>query len=716
MRSRSEGSRSLVVVSLVALGACNGLADIHEPILVGGAGGHQACSAVADCVVKVPACRAAVACEGGECVFEDAIEGTLVPDQEAGDCLEVVCDGLGGAVIVPVEADVEDDGDPCTEDVCVGVTPVHTPRGQFACYTGPFGTEGVGACEAGVQKCDAQGKPTGGCVAEVVPAEEVCGTPLDEDCDGLVDALDPDCPCGDGFVTAGEECDDGNAVATDGCTTACKFAVCGDGFWHEGGKEECDDGNQDETDLCLTSCKAAACGDGIVQPAAGESCDDKNSVDDDACPSTCQHRVLEVAAGAAHTCARLSGGIVKCWGLNSSGQLGLGDVFPRGHNAAHMGSNLPAVNLGQDLDGKDKTALAIAAGVNHTCALLSDGSVKCWGANDFGNLGLPSTLARGDQPGEMGDKLPAVNLGAGKIAQAIVASNYITCALLSDGEVKCWGYNVYGQLGQGHKSNIGLNPATMDGLLAINLGTGKKAKAITAGYYHACALLNDDSIKCWGYNAYGQLGLGDNKDRGDNMNENEMGDNLLAIDLGTDGEAQAIAAGAHHTCALLMNGSVKCWGYNLYGQLGLGDSSPRGDQPGEMGDALPPVNLGAGKKATAIEVGIYHACAQLDDDTAKCWGINSVGNLGLGDINPRGDQPSEMGDALLPIDLGTGNTSLVLQVGGSHACAILQDHRLKCWGFNIYGQLGIGAQGHRGDQPGEMGDNLPFVKVVSNSL
>jgi cysteine-rich repeat protein len=711
------GSRSLVVVSLVALGACNGLADIHEPILVGGAGGHQACSAVADCVVKVPACRAAVACEGGECVFEDAIEGTLVPDQEAGDCLEVVCDGLGGAVIVPVEADVEDDGDPCTEDVCVGVTPVHTPRGHFACYTGPFGTEGVGACEAGVQKCDAQGKPTGGCVAEVVPAEEVCGTPLDEDCDGLVDALDPDCPCGDGFVTAGEECDDGNAVATDGCTTACKFAVCGDGFWHEGGKEECDDGNQDDTDLCLTICKKATCGDGIVQPAAGESCDDKNAVDDDACPDTCQHRVLEVAAGEAHTCARLSGGIVKCWGLNNYGQLGLEDVFPRGHNAAHMGANLPAVNLGQYPDGKDKTALAIAAGVNHTCALLSDGLVKCWGYNNLGQLGS-GTLSigpYGDAPGEMGDILPAVKLGTGDTAQAIAAGYGYTCALLSGGDVKCWGYNFYGQLGQGDNVDRGLKTATMgDSLLPVDLGTGKKAKAITAGYYHACALLNDDSVKCWGYNAYGDLGVGKTSPLGDASGE--MGDALPVVDLGTMKTALAVGAGAHHTCALLNDESVKCWGRGEYGALGLGNGSHRGDASNEMGDALPPVDLGSGRTAKAIAVGYYHTCALLDDGTTKCWGANSYGQLGLGDPNNRGAKGGEMGDILPPVDLGAGSTTLGLQGGGRHVCSILQDHRLKCWGRNNYGQIGIGAQGDRGDQPGEMGDNLPFVKVVSNSL
>ncbi|MSP25312.1 MAG: hypothetical protein EXR75_09145, partial [Myxococcales bacterium] len=235
-------------------------------------------------------------------------------------------------------------------------------------------------------------------------------------------------------------------------------------------------------------------------------------------------------------------------------------------------------------------AKAIAGGAFHTCALLSDDTVKCWGNNEYGQLGLGDTSNRGDGPNELGNALPAVLLGTGKTAKAIAVGDYHTCALLSDDTVKCWGYNYFGQLGLGDMSFRGIAPNQMgDALPAVPLGTGKTAKAIGAGVDHTCALLNDDTVKCWGKNYDGQLGLGDMSHRGDGPNE--LGDALPAVLLGTGKTAKAIAAGYYHTCALFSDDTVKCWGNNLYGQLGLGDKSPRGDGPNEMGDALPAVLL-----------------------------------------------------------------------------------------------------------------------------
>jgi hypothetical protein len=250
----------------------------------------------------------------------------------------------------------------------------------------------------------------------------------------------------------------------------------------------------------------------------------------------------------------------------------------------------------------------------------------------------------------MGDNLSAVDLGSSVTVIAIAAGGFHTCALLSSGAVKCWGYNFTGALGSGNWSNdIGDQPGEMGANLpAVDLGSGVTATAIAAGQFHTCALLSSGAVKCWGENGDGQLGLGDTNSRGDGANE--MGDNLLTVDLGSGVTATAIVGGHLHTCALLSTGTVTCWGDDAVAQLGQGAGvtyDNRGDGPGEMGSSLVAVNLGSGVTATAIAAGAYHTCALLSRGAVKCWGENWDGQLGLGDSpDRRGYTPRRMGDGL----------------------------------------------------------------------
>jgi alpha-tubulin suppressor-like RCC1 family protein len=248
-----------------------------------------------------------------------------------------------------------------------------------------------------------------------------------------------------------------------------------------------------------------------------------------------------------------------------------------------------------------------------------------------------------------------------------------------------------------------------DALPVVKLGTGRSARAIATKNQHTCALLDNDQIKCWGWNSYGQLGVGDTNARGDGPGE--VGDALPIVNLGTGRSARAVATGFEHTCALLDNGQIKCWGHNDVGQLGLGVAGDRGDNPGEMGDALPSVDLGTGRSARAIAAGKSHTCAILDNDQVKCWGRNDVGQLGLGDTQYRGAQGG-MGDALPSVDLGTGRSARAIAEGESHTCVLLDNDQVKCWGDNSWGQLGLGDTNNRGDQPGEMGDVLPAIDLA----
>jgi alpha-tubulin suppressor-like RCC1 family protein len=411
--------------------------------------------------------------------------------------------------------------------------------------------------------------------------------------------------------------------------------------------------------------------------------------------------------GSGHSCVLTVSGKIKCWGNNTWGELGLGDTANRGVSLSEMGKNLPLVNLGTGI-----TAKALSSGGQHNCAILNNNSVKCWGRNMWRELGIEEDGNRGEQPSDMGDDLPPVNLGTGRTAKAVATGSFETCVLLDNDSVKCWGSNRAGIAGLGHDQTAVVSNAMMGyEMPSINLGTGRSAKAIAKGSSHACAILDNNSVKCWGGNNAGQLGLGDNNNRGDNLNE--MGDNLPPVNLGTGLTAKAIVAGGDFTCALLNNDTVKCWGDNMFGQLGLGHSSNRGVNAGEMGDNLPVIALGTGRTAKSVTMGVYHACAILDNNSVKCWGKNSRGQLGLGDTQSRGDSPYEMGDNLPAVNLGTGRTAKLINIGdgSASACAILDNDSIKCWGDNGSGQLGIGNSDNQGDEGNEMGNNLPFIKL-----
>lgn len=422
--------------------------------------------------------------------------------------------------------------------------------------------------------------------------------------------------------------------------------------------------------------------------------------------------VKALARGSEHACALLDNDTVKCWGANSTGALGQGDTNHRSAGAGELGNALQAISL-----GTGRTARAISAGAGFTCAILDDGSVKCWGSNSYGTLGLGNVAHRGDGATEMGDSLPAVNLGTGRTAVSIMAGMSHVCAILDDASLKCWGLNTYGQLGIGSGTTIGDSANEMgDNLPVVDVGTGRHAVSLALGGYHTCAILDDASLKCWGYGAYGATGQNSKASKGDGPGE--MGDTLPIVPLGTGRSATRISAGGHHTCAVLDNGSVKCWGYNLEGQLGLGHVMNKGDEANEMGDTLPAVNLGVGRTATRILTTQSNSCAALDNGTVKCWGAAYAGMLGIGPSGRRGDEVADMGDNLPAFSLGSARTVSSLGSGfsGHFGCALLDNATVKCWGSNSSGQLGIGRSSNVGDEPGDLGAGLTYVSLGTKLL
>src|SRR4051794_16899558 len=400
----------------------------------------------------------------------------------------------------------------------------------------------------------------------------------------------------------------------------------------------------------------------------------------------------QIDAGQNHTCA-LQSAALRCWGFNREGELGIGNSDTIGDDET------PAAAPPADL-GPGRTATAVSAGDFHTCAVLDDGSARCWGFGQNGRLGTGSQVSIGDD--ESPASVPPVNLGPGHTAKAITAGGAHTCAILDDNTVRCWGYAFWGELGYGNPApdpatpdvepmplDIGDDPGETAAVGPVNLGPGRTAKAISAGDLHTCAILDNDTVRCWGAGLDGELGYGNQQNVGDRDTPASAG----PVDLGGGHTAKAISAGVAETCAILDDGNVRCWGFGGDGRLGNGSVASIGDN--ETPGSAPVVNLGPGRTAKAISVGNGFACARLDDASMRCWGFGLDGRLGYGNTASIGD--NEAPGSVGPVKLGTNRTALAVTLGARHTCARLDDGNVRCWGYGPNGRLGYCNERNIGD-------------------
>jgi len=366
----------------------------------------------------------------------------------------------------------------------------------------------------------------------------------------------------------------------------------------------------------------------------------------------CQSPVaVAVALGADHTCALLASGQVYCWGLNEDGQLGDGTTTD---------SSTPVA-----VSGLSGSAAAIAAGGLHTCALLTNGTVECWGQNASGQLGNGTNTS---SPTPV-----AVSSLTG--VTAIASGELFTCALIAGGTVQCWGDDDYGELG----NSLDLGAFSPIPLAASVTG----ATAIVAGYSHACALLSGGAVSCWGDNTFAELGGG--------TSLTSTPTPVAVLDPSGASSLQgavAIAAGiGYHTCALLSGGALDCWGSNSGGQLG---NATTGTCDGSTPCSSAPVTVAARTGVQAIAAAWRDSYALLTGGAVDAWGDNLDGELGQG---------TATGSSQTPVAVkglgGTGSLGNVasLYAGADHACALLPSGAIECWGDDVYGELGNGETG-----------------------
>ena len=354
-------------------------------------------------------------------------------------------------------------------------------------------------------------------------------------------------------------------------------------------------------------------------------------------------RLPVISLGDSHSCALTPTGKAKCWGLGTYGRIG---------DNATTNRLVPV-----QVSGIDSDATSIGAGGTHSCAVTSGGQAKCWGYNNYGQLGDASTT---------NGLVPQPVLGLNSNILAVAVGGYHACALTSAGSVKCWGRNNYGQIGDGTSGTSATKyaPTQVDGLESGIV-------AITAGNYHTCALTSAGAALCWGYNSSYRLG--------DNTTTTRTTPTAVS---GLSSGVKAISAGDSHTCAINSVGGVECWGSGTYGRLGDGTTTS---------NRVPAPVSGLTSGIIAISAGYGHTCAIDSDRTIWCWGYNNYGQLG---------NNTTVQSTVPTLVYGTIPPAFAVSTGQYHSCALLSSGGAMCWGRNNYGQHGDNTtNGHTSPAP-----------------
>jgi alpha-tubulin suppressor-like RCC1 family protein len=337
-----------------------------------------------------------------------------------------------------------------------------------------------------------------------------------------------------------------------------------------------------------------------------------------------------LAAGWRFACV-VKAGKALCWGYNGDGEVGDGTNVNRF-------SATPVL-------GFSNNVVSVDAGATHACAVTSAGGVKCWGANDSGQLGDGTTNPRSTASF-------ATGLESG--VQAVSAGYYHTCALTNAGAVLCWGYNGEGELGDG-TTQTHFVPTPVSGLES-------GVKAISTGGRGTCALTTSGAVFCWGANTWGGVGDG----------VATTTPRTLATQVyGLTSGVTAIASGEHHSCALTDQGVILCWGDDYYYQLG---------DPAQVTRFAPVQVDGLSGPQTAITAGTYDTCSVSSAGAAYCWGFNIAGQLGTGLPFANGVPPSPVLHLSYPVT--------ELAAGTLDTCALVTTGAVYCWGDNEVGELG----------------------------
>jgi len=543
-------------------------------------------------------------------VFTGTSEGAMSVKASAGGVADTASVAVGCSPECTADADC-DDGDPATADTCSNVGTCSAFCINAACTIAC--TSDPGCDDSDPLTTDTCTNP-GTCDAACSNVTCTPACSIDIDCDDT-DSLTLDTCEGAGTCDAlctntiiecavDADCDDADATTTDTCTNggtinaACSYTASSDECAVD---MDCDDGDPNTRDVCAwSSAGDRVCANMLISSA--------------------------ISAGYYHTCEAMVDGTVQCWGRNTYGEIGTA-------TDTQLTTFYIAVN---SLSGADQ----VSVGESFSCALISDGTVKCWGDNSTGQLGVSS-------PASSHTPVTVTNLSG---ATLISAGRNFACALVSDGSVSCWGYGGNGQLGNGSATTV-YSAGAVTGITT--------AVAVDCGEYHACALLQDGTVSCWGYNAYGQV-------------SDAAGTNALSpVAVSSLTGATAISMGGEHSCAVLSDGSVSCWGRNQFGQLGDGTNT---------NSPVPVAVTGLYSSVNMLSAGEYHTCVNTVDDQGYCWGYNGRGQLGDGTT-------TSSSAPVYAEEMFTGITAL--SAGYDYNCSIYDGYQ-QCWGYYDYGKRGDG--------------------------